>query len=213
MRRTVQAELLDSLPVDHPAAVHSRRDLRLINRITGNHRWILGTLPGQLRPGESVLEIGAGTGELGRHLQRAGVPLDGLDLWPRPAAWPPNRSWHQSDLLSFTGFENYAALCGNLIFHHFSDAVLASLGRRLPPSIRIVVACEPARRRFYQVLFRILGPLGGANYVTRHDAHASIAAGFRGAELPLALGLTPAAWDLHCHTTALGILRLVAIRR
>jgi hypothetical protein len=41
----------------------------------------------------------------------------------------------------------------------------------------------------------------------------SIAAGFRGQELPAALGLDPAAWDIRCGTSFLGMYRLIAIRR
>jgi len=35
----LQAELLDSLPPDHPDALHNRRDLRLTNALMGNSRW------------------------------------------------------------------------------------------------------------------------------------------------------------------------------
>src|SRR5688572_14054246 len=40
MQRTVQPEILDSLPHDHPDALHNRRDLRLTNFVTGDHRWL-----------------------------------------------------------------------------------------------------------------------------------------------------------------------------
>ncbi len=50
MQRTPQPELLDSLPPQHPDALHNRRDLRLTNRVMGNHRWLIRTLPPLLRP-------------------------------------------------------------------------------------------------------------------------------------------------------------------
>jgi len=212
MQRTLQPELLDSLPHDHPDALHNRRDLRLTNRIVGNHRWIAQTLPPLLHPDETALEIGAGTGELGRVLARRGVALDGLDLWPRPPDWPGPRAWHVADLRAFTGYHRYPAIVGNLIFHQFSAAELAALGTQLRDA-RVLVACEPARRRLSQFLFRTLAPLLGANHVSLHDGHVSIAAGFRGDELPRALGLSPSAWDIRCSTTALGVYRLVAVRR
>jgi hypothetical protein len=62
MLRTLQPELLDSLPSDHPDARHSRRDLRVINRLMGNHRWFARTLPPLVRAGEHALELGAGNG-------------------------------------------------------------------------------------------------------------------------------------------------------
>lgn len=213
MPRTLQPELLDALPIDHPAALHNRRDLRLTNGAMGNFRWFNRLLPSLVRPGERVLELGAGTGELGRQLQRRGLALDGLDRWPRPADWPAQQAWHQADLATFPGYADYPVVIGNLIFHQFDDAVLAALGSRLRATARVIVACEPARRRTSQLLFAGLAPLLGANYVSRHDARVSIAAGFRGNELARALGLGPDAWDCQVTTTFLGAYRLVAVRR
>jgi len=213
MRRTLQPELLDSLPPDHPDALRNRRDLRLTNLLMGNHRWLLRTLPPLLRPGESALELGAGTGELGTRLAGRNVPVDGLDLWPQPADWPAGHAWHRADLQHFSGYDRYAAILGNLIFHQFAEADLATLGANLRRHARIILACEPVRRRVSQILYRTLGPLFGANHVSLHDAHVSIAAGFRGDELPRALGLDASQWDCQCTTTALGAYRMIALRR
>jgi hypothetical protein len=212
MQRTLQPELLDSLPLDHPDALHNRRDLRLTNQLIGSHRWLSRILPPLLRPGEVALEIGAGGGELGLRLAQRGVALDGLDLWPRPAAWPAERSWHQSDLRAFDGYGNYPVMVGNLIFHQFSDADLARLGDTLRRSARVIVACEPLRRRISQLLYRSFAPLFGANHVSLHDAHVSIAAGFRGDELPAMLGLRADQWRVVCSSTALGVYRMIATR-
>lgn len=213
MQRTLQPELLDSLPPTHPDARHSRRDLRLINHIMGNHRWLGRTLPALLTAGEHVLEIGAGTGELALRLAADGVRIDGLDICPRPEIWAADCDWHNSDLRSFDGYDRYPAVIGNLIFHQFSDEDLAELGRRLAVSARVIVACEPLRSRGHQALFATLAPIFGANRVTRHDAHVSIAAGFQGDELPRLLGLDEKNWHYSCQTTALGAYRMVAIRQ
>lgn len=213
MQRSLQPELLDGLPPDHPDALHNRRDLRVINALTGNHRWLARTLPRLLRRDERTLELGAGTGELGARLIATGVALDGLDLWPRPAAWPAARAWHQANLLTFDGYGAYAAIVGNLIFHQFAEAALSELGAKLRPKARVIIACEPARVRRGQILFRLAAPLIRANYVSRHDAHVSIAAGFRGDELARALGLVSPDWDVRCTTTFLGVHRMVAVRR
>jgi hypothetical protein len=44
MRRVVIPELLDHLPQDDPAAERSRADLRRINFLMGNGRWVTRTL-------------------------------------------------------------------------------------------------------------------------------------------------------------------------
>jgi hypothetical protein len=213
MRRTLEPEILDSLPPDHPDALHNRRDLRVINRVMGNHRWFHRTLPALIRPGEAVLEVGAGTGELGVRLAAAGIPVDGLDLWPRPAGWPVPGAWYNTDLRTFARYADYPVVIGNLIFHQFSADDLATLGAALRSRARVIAACEPLRRRQSQSLYALLAPLLGANYVSRHDGHVSIAAGFCEAELPALLGLEPAQWDCRCSITVRGAYRMVAIRR
>jgi hypothetical protein len=212
MQRMLEPELLDSLPPDHPDALHNRRDLRLTNLIVGNHRWLLRRLPKLMRAGETALELGAGDGALGLQFAKRGVPVDGLDVWPRPRNWRSERAWHVADLRAFDGYHDYAVVFGNLIFHQFSEPDLAALGAKLRKATRAIVACEPQRRRLSQVLYRTLGPVFGANHVSLHDAHVSIAAGFRGDELPQALGLVGSGWSVQVSTTALGLYRMIAAR-
>jgi hypothetical protein len=213
MIRTLQPELLDSLPPQHPAALHSRRDLRITNRVLGNPEWFARTLTPLLQAGERALEVGAGTGELLAYLAARGLVADGLDLWPRPSALPFNQAWHSSDVVTFTGLAEYPVVFGSLIFHQFGSDDLAALGARLGASARVIVASEPARRRVSQLLYRTIGPLLGANYVTLHDARVSIAAGFLHDELPHALRLDPTAWSWQCTISWLGAYRMIAIRR
>jgi hypothetical protein len=212
MIRQLQPELLDSLPPDHPDERANRRDLRIINRITGDQRWIKRTLDHFCSPDELVLELGAGGGELGLGLAARGVPVDGLDLFPRPPRWPAGRAWHQADLLTFDDYASYPVIVGNLIFHQFSDAQLRHLGVKIRASARVILACEPVRCRRSQFLLAALNPLIGANYVTRHDGQVSVAAGFRGRELPRVLGLSEDHWHISCHATLLGTMRLLAVR-
>lgn len=212
MQRVLQAELLDSLPPDHPAALHNRRDLRLTNRILGHYRWFARTLSALPVPPGPILELGAGLGELGHHLAAHGFATDGLDLWPRPADWPAARAWHRADLLTFDAYAAYRTILGNLIFHQFTAEQLAALGATLQRSARIILACEPVRCRRSQIAFATCGRLLGANHVSLHDAHVSIAAGFVGDELPQFLGLRAPEWTWQCQSTTLGSYRMVAWR-
>jgi hypothetical protein len=213
MKRTCGPELLDSLPFDHPDAVHNRRDLRLVNAFMRNQAWFRRILPSLLRPGESVLEVGAGTGEMGLSLAKDGIAVDGLDLWPRPANWPADRQWHRTDLLGFAGYGAYPIVIGNLIFHQFKDAELAKLGAVLRSTCRVVAACEPMRSRLSQVMMATIGPVLGANHITLHDARVSIAAGFLGNELPVAMGFDDGQWDVSCKPSTPGALHMTAVRR
>jgi hypothetical protein len=213
MIRVCMPELLDSLPHDHPDAIHNRRDLRIINRFLGNRGWFARTLPSLMRGGERVLELGAGTGEMGLSLIGRGIPVDGLDLWPRPAAWPPGREWHQADLTKFDGYGAYPVVIANLILHQFKAEELAALGVRLRKSARVILGCEPKRSRLSQALIAAVAPVFGANHVTLHDSRVSIAAGFLGDELPGFLGLSPGEWEYSHATTAIGSIRMTAVRK
>ena len=73
MQRRVEPELLDTLPADDPAAQRSRRELRLINAIMGNHRWLEREVRRSIRPGWRVLELGAGDGTFGARLIARGM--------------------------------------------------------------------------------------------------------------------------------------------
>ena len=212
MLRQLQPEILDSLPHDHPDARHNRRDLRIINGLMGNPRWFLRELPPLLRPGERVLELGSGTGDLARRLQARGIPVDGLDLWPRPANWPADRSWHTADLREFEGYEAYPVVIANLILHQFGGPDLARLGEKLRGA-RVILTCEPARSRRSQFLFAAASPFFGANYVSRHDAHVSIAAGFVGGELARLLGLDDGSRTFRFDRTGFGATRMIALRK
>lgn len=216
MKRLVQSEILDSLPQDHPDAIANRRDLRLINSIMGNYRWFARTLPSLLRPNDRVLEIGAGTGDLGQTLFRACrgriSHYSGLDLWSRPDHWPSEWDWVQQDLLEFEDYSNYTVIVANLILHQFQADDLRRLGQRLTQAnIRLILANEPARRRLHQWQLKLLLPFG-LNPVSRHDGHVSVTAGFRRLELPSLLGLTPPRWQIHSRTGFLGSNRTVAQR-
>jgi len=187
--------------------------LRIINRVMGNQRWFRRTLPSLVQPGERILEIGAGTGELQVALAPRLPALDALDLWPAPSDWPPSRRWHQTDLRTFDRWREYPVIIGNLIFHQFDAVMLRTVGAKLAAHARMVVACEPARHRLWQGLYAALCPLIGANYVSRHDGHVSIAAGFVGDELPVLLGLDPVVWRWRTTVTPLGAYHLVAEKR
>ena len=196
--RCVVAERLDHLRPSDPAARHARRDLRRVNVLMGNAPILASMLLRHAAgPPARLLEIGAGDGAtslaLARRLSRRwrGVRLtlvDAQDLLP------PDREdafvalgWTVepvvADVFDFLGQANrrFDAVIANLFLHHF-DERLAELLEALARAAPLVVAAEPRRSRTALAASRLLGGIG-ANAVTRHDAPASVRAGFTGGEL------------------------------
>lgn len=70
----------------------------------------------------------------------------------------------------------------NLFLHHFQDDMLACLLAQAAQAAPGFAACEPRRGRFALMGAKMSWALG-CNGVTRHDAAASVRAGFRDLEL------------------------------
>jgi hypothetical protein len=215
MKRNPQPEILDHLPPDHPDAVASRRDLRLINALMGNHRWLRAHLTRHLRPGIKIVELGAGDGSFARSLVRHlpgdfSIRFTAVDLAPRPPDWPddPRFEWRQEDIFHSDVLSAAEGVIVCLMLHHFDDAALRALGARLT-NARFLLAREPARRRlamrFLLYPFRL-------NRVTKHDMKISIEAGFLGTELTGALGLRSPEWRVSARETALNAHQVEAVR-
>ena len=216
MKRVLVPELLDSLPAEDPGAVASRRNLRTVNRMMGNFRWLMRQLAGVPDNG-LILEIGAGDGlfaqQACRQIPSLAARYHGIDLAPRPADWPAEAVWHQADVWSGKCAEplrQATVLVANLVLHHFDDAELHRLGELLP-ACHTILACEPCRRERHVWQGRLLFPF--LHRVTRHDMIVSIRAGFRGEELSEAMGLDSGQWRSNASETWLGAYRFVAIRK
>jgi len=196
----------------------ARRDLSIINALMGNHRWILRRLPHRLRSNDHILEIGSGDGALARRIDRlrGSVPpfhQAALDQATAPANLPEPCTWHQADVFDrLFLIENCDLLVANLFLHHFKPDQLATIGRSVDRGPRVILACEPVRRRLHIAQLYALRTMR-VHPVTRHDARVSIEAGFRGAELPYLLNLDPAFWQTTLIETFFGAYRMLAVRR
>ncbi|WP_152044752.1 methyltransferase domain-containing protein [Aureimonas psammosilenae] len=197
--RRLVPELLDELSPDDPAAIRSRRDLVLVNALMFQPP-IMARL---LRQGCStaprrLLEIGAGDGRFALALARRlaknwpGVEvtlLDRQDLRTDTLAAAFDRFGWRARFLVADAFafaqetdERFDAVYANLFLHHFEDEPLARLLRLVSNLAPVFAACEPRRAGFPLLGSRLLWAVG-ANHVTRHDAPASVRAGFAGREL------------------------------
>jgi len=192
--RSVLPEILDHLPADDHEAVRSRRDLRRINFLMGNERWICRAIhkfPDAASRG--IVELGAGEGALASTLavMFPEVDLTACDLAPRPPALDLRVRWRQGDLLSAHQDLSGGILIANLFLHHFEGEALRTLGT-VCKGFQVVVFCEPNRAMIPHLLGASIWPW--VNRVTRHDMHVSINAGFTKGELPALLGLESERW-------------------
>ncbi len=212
MERVVDPEILDALPSDDPRAIRSRRDLRRINFVMGNERWIARCavkLPAAREGG--VWELGAGEGRLLARLAKrdSSLQLSGCDFLPKPAELPGWIDWHQGDALETLASADGGLLIASLFLHHFMPPDLNRLGGMLK-NFEALCFAEPLRTATSLNQARMLLPF--VSEVTRHDMLVSIRAGFLPGELAGLLGLGKD-WDVREETTWRGGLRMLACRR
>jgi hypothetical protein len=199
--RMVEPEWLDDLPAGDPRAIHSRRDLRRLNGLMFQApimAALLSDVTGSRTPAQ-FLEIGAGDGaftlsvarRLARRVPQARIILldrqdcanetvvDGF----RALGW--DATFITADAFEFLkspGGARFDAIAANLFLHHFQDAPLAELMALAARRCEVFAACEPRRSGVALAACRLLWAIG-CNDVTRHDARASVLAGFGGREL------------------------------
>ena len=200
MNRHLQKELLDELPPADPRAIGSRRDLRRLNGLMGNAS-ILSTELASFSNGAStyLVDIGAGDADLllqvarrlgaswrGTHatlLDRCNMAGLRVHEAFRALGWEVD--WATTDVFDWcrdSPPKPHDVIMANLFLHHFDSDALARLMRNLALHCSCFIALEP-RRGLVPLLFSRLVGLIGCNSVTRHDAPASVRAGFAGKEL------------------------------
>lgn len=216
--RTVEPELLDLLPADAPGALRSRRDIRRLNALMLHSRIMARLIERHMRGGRlrRLVDLGGGDGTfmaaVARILARrwADVTLvlvDRHDVVARDthdalAALGWRMEVAASDVFDYLARPAAAAdvVTANLFLHHFEEAGLRRLlagSARLAP---LFVACEPRRSRLARLASGMVCALG-CNHVTRHDARASVRAGFAVGELSR---LWPEGRNWRLHDAAIG---------
>jgi hypothetical protein len=195
MTRRLETELLDHLPAGDPAAMASRRDLNRINLVMRAPA-IMAAALSPFPPPKLLLDLGGGDGRFLLRVARQLPEWRGvtaliadrqaiLDRGTQAAFLP--LGW-RCELCRGDIFETLAQMdagalvMANLFLHHLDDAALKRLFALLAARATGLVACEPRRGIFGLLASRMVVALG-ANHVTRHDAVASVRAGFTGREL------------------------------
>lgn len=192
--RILVPEILDFLGPEDPRAIRSRRDLVLVNRLMRQSAIMANTLAPLPSP-KLWVDLGGGDG---RFLLRTLARM--TRRWPAGKVQIADRL----NIVSTQTRAGFAALgwtcesltgdimetlpglspdliTANLFLHHLDDNALPKLLELVAQS-RAFVACEPQRSGFSLLGAHLIGLLG-VNDVTRHDALASVRAGFHGHEL------------------------------
>jgi len=201
MDRFVQPELLDELPARDPRAMRSRRDLRRLNTWMRHHemmaRALQATANGEVS--HQLVELGAGDGHFllnvarrlnGRWHNADATLVDRLDTFDvRTCARFQALDWRVNaevadavEWLARSPARIAGTVVANLFLHQYAMTTLRELLRRAAESARVFIAVEPRRGIWPLFCSRFVG-LIGCGSVTRHDAPASVRAGFAGGEL------------------------------
>jgi Methyltransferase domain len=197
LARSVEPEYLDALLPTDPGAIQSRRDLQRVNWFMGSARILAAALK-NFRP-RRIVELGAGDGtlllELAQRVSPAWWEAELLLLDLHPLIKPPalqrfseskcRAVAEQADVrewLTTAPAGSCDLMIANLFLHHFREEELKALLGSAARVTTVFVALEPHRNRLSLAFCRLLWAIG-CNSVTRHDAAASVRAGFRGQEL------------------------------
>jgi len=214
--RRVEPELLDALSPADPLAEKARRDLRLVNALMGHAAIWKRILKKAALPHtpSAIVDLGAGDGTFMLRLSRVGA-------WPGAKLYLVDRqpAVAGSTLGKFAESGLHAEvveaevndwlddtspvdmILANLFLHHFSDAPLKELLRRIAQKTQVFAACEPRRSKVALAGSHLLG-LIGCGPVTRYDAVVSVRAGFTGSEIS-ALWPDKHNWRLEEYSTGL----------
>lgn len=194
MDRIVEPEWLDHLPPADAAAERSRADLRRLNSLMRHASMIAREL--RKNPvTKRICDLGCGDGTLmlqvARRLPWRDVHLTLLDRQPvvttGTCAQFGRLGWRvkvleQDVTHAFATGEKFDVITANLFLHHFVPETLRGMLRSVAERCSHFVAAEPRRGRLGLFAAGSVRAVG-CGPVTRHDAVASVRAGFRRKEI------------------------------
>jgi 2-polyprenyl-3-methyl-5-hydroxy-6-metoxy-1,4-benzoquinol methylase len=184
--RILRPELLES--ANYTLADRNLRDIARINRWLGGHRALLRVLKDLVHPREpfSILDVGAGSGDMGKCLRRrfrnaTVVSLDHRSFHLRNAAGP--RVVADAFELPFLPNAFDFVLCSSVL-HHFPDTKVIELFTELREfARRALIVVELERHQLAYRFLPMTKNLFAWSPLTVHDGPVSVAAGFRPREL------------------------------
>jgi hypothetical protein len=193
--RTLTPEILDFLAPDDPRAVRSRRDLVVINAMMRQSAIMAKALSRYPAP-KMLADLGGGDGRfmlsVARRLAKSWQGVTVMIADQRAIVGADTRTrfaqlgWRcenlTGDIFQTLPLIKPDMVTANLFLHHFDEAALKQLLALVAAGSKAFVACEPRRSAFALLGARLVFLLG-ANDVSRHDAVASVRAGFSASDL------------------------------
>lgn len=191
--RRVEPEWLDTLAPDDPRAIASRRDLARLNVVMRQAAMLAARLR-RLAPPPVLVDLGSGDGRFLLSVARrlpwrnvTAIILDRQDIVSAQTRQGFAALGWRCEVRPGDIFETLDGIAGgiitaNLFLHHFQDDALARLLALCAARADAFIACEPRRGGLALAASHLVGLLG-CNDVTRHDAVASVRAGFAGNDL------------------------------
>jgi hypothetical protein len=193
--RRLEPEWLDVLPAEDPRARDSRRDLARIN-VVMRQQVIMARHLRSLPAPRRLADLGSGDGRfllgVARRMAPHWGPVTALLVDRQEIVSPQTRQGFAAlgwlcECVTGEIFEalphlDAQIITANLFLHHLEEAALVRLLALAAQKAFAFVACEPRRSASALLASRMVFALG-CNDVTRHDAVASVRAGFAGREL------------------------------
>ncbi len=188
--RDGEAEILDREGLDPALVEDALAELTRVNRLLLGYRPVLRTLLPRLQKGpprQLVLDVGTGSGDvagvLARKAARRGteVTVVGVDCKLAHVLAGRRRGIRQLRVVADAGalpFRDGAAdwSLSTLFFHHFgADTNLRIIAEMRRTARRGAVVVDLRRNRLGELVGRVLVPLTGAGFITRHDGRVSLA--------------------------------------
>jgi len=188
--RAEEAEILDREGLDPALVEEALVELSRVNRLLFGYRPVARTLLPRLLDGPAhptVLDVGTGSGDVAASLTRKArrrgreVTVIGIDrklghlLAGRRRGIRQLRVVADAEALPFRdGAADWSL--STLFFHHFgADTNLAILAEMRRTARRGAVVVDLRKNRFGEMVGRLLIPLTGAGFITRHDGRVSLA--------------------------------------
>jgi SAM-dependent methyltransferase len=184
--RTLTPELLETAAPE--VAARNLSDIARINRWFGGHAALIGMMRDLVDSQErfSVLDVGAGSGDMGRCLMRyfPNARVISLDHRPphlRNAASP--RVVAHALRLPFLGRAFDFVLCSSFLHHFQDDEVIEMIASLRPYARRALLLLDLERHRLPYRFIPLTRRLLRWSPLTLHDSAVSVAAAFRLDEL------------------------------